>query len=72
VVPATTTGVGDIHPVSGSARLIVTGQMITSLYLVVIALGTAAQRVLASRAVKCGPVNDRCPTSVAKQQQQQQ
>ena len=30
--------------------------------------GYFAQRVLASRAVKCGPVNDRCPTSVAKQQ----
>lgn len=49
---ATTTGMGDIHPVSGVARSIVTGQMIASLYLVVIALGTAAQRVLASRGTK--------------------
>ena len=49
---ATTTGMGDIHPVNSSARLIVTGQMIARLSLVVIALGTAAQRVLASRAAK--------------------
>jgi hypothetical protein len=44
---ATTTGMGDIHPVSGAARLLVSVQMIASLYLVVIAIGTAAQRVLA-------------------------
>jgi hypothetical protein len=44
---ATTTGMGDVHPVSGGARLLVSGQMIASLYLVVIAISTAAQRVLA-------------------------
>jgi len=37
---------GDIHPVSGDARLLVSGQMVLSLYLVVIAVTTAAQRVI--------------------------
>ncbi|MGO9154175.1 ion channel [Mycobacterium sp.] len=44
---ATTTGMGDIHPVSGTARLLVSAQMVTSVYLVVIAITTAIQRVLA-------------------------
>jgi hypothetical protein len=44
---ATTTGMGDIHPSSPAARLIVTAQMIASLYLIVIAITTAVQRVLA-------------------------
>jgi hypothetical protein len=44
---ATTTGMGDIHPVSGAARLLVSGQMIASLFLIVIAITTAVQRVLA-------------------------
>jgi hypothetical protein len=43
---ATTTGMGDIHPASSAARLIVSGQMVASLYLVVIAIGTAVGRVL--------------------------
>ncbi|PJE01326.1 potassium channel family protein [Mycobacterium sp.] len=43
---ATSTGMGDIHPASHEARLVVSAQMITSLYLTVIAVGTAAQRVL--------------------------
>jgi hypothetical protein len=47
---ATTTGMGDIHPVSGNARLLVTAQMIASLYLIVIAITTAVQRVLAPAA----------------------
>jgi hypothetical protein len=38
---ATTTGMGDIHPVSGAARLLVSAQMIASLYRVVIAITTA-------------------------------
>lgn len=43
---ATTTGMGDIHPISGDARLLVSGQMIASLYVVVIAITTAAQRMI--------------------------
>jgi hypothetical protein len=46
---ATTTGMGDIHPASGGARLLVSAQMIASLYLIVIAITTAMQRVLAQR-----------------------
>jgi hypothetical protein len=42
-----TTGMGDIRPVNGAARLAVSLQMITNLNLVVIAIGTAAERVLA-------------------------
>jgi hypothetical protein len=41
---ATTTGMGDIHPVSGAARLLVTAQMVSSLALVVAALGIALNR----------------------------
>ena len=44
---ATTTGMGDIRPVSAGARLAVSAQMIASLYLIGIAITTAAQRVLA-------------------------
>jgi Ion channel len=44
---ATTTGMGDIHPVSGTARLLVSAQMVASVFLVVIAITTAVQRVLA-------------------------
>ncbi|WP_165762565.1 ion channel [Mycolicibacterium vulneris] len=47
---ATTTGMGDIHPVSSLARKVVSAQMVASLYLVVIALVTAVQRVLATPA----------------------
>jgi hypothetical protein len=46
---ATTTGMGDIHPISGPARLVVTAQMVASLYLVVIAITTAVQRVISQR-----------------------
>jgi hypothetical protein len=35
-----TTGMGDIRPVSGAARLAVSLQMITNLNLVVIAIGS--------------------------------
>ena len=41
---ATTTGMGDIHPVSSAARLLVTAQMVVSLALVVAALGVALNR----------------------------
>ena len=41
---ATTTGMGDIHPVTDGARLLVTGQMIASLFLVVLAISAAASR----------------------------
>jgi hypothetical protein len=44
---ATTTGLGDIHPASGAARLVVSAQMIASVYLVVIAIGTAVGRIFA-------------------------
>jgi hypothetical protein len=44
---ATTTGLGDIHPASGTARLVVSAQMIASVYLVVIAIGTAVGRIFA-------------------------
>jgi Ion channel len=47
---ATTTGMGDIHPVSGTARVFVSAQMVTSVYLVAIAITTAVQRVLAPAA----------------------
>jgi hypothetical protein len=43
---ATTTGMGDIHPASAAARVLVSGQMIASLYLVVIAITAAVERVL--------------------------
>jgi len=46
VSTATTTGLGDIHPVTQAARLLVTGQMVVSLFLVVIAVGTALTRLL--------------------------
>jgi hypothetical protein len=46
---ATTTGMGDIHPVSGTARLLVTGQMVLSLFLVAAALGIAFQRLFGER-----------------------
>lgn len=41
---ATTSGIGDIHPVSGAARLLVSAQMIANVYLVVVAITTAVQR----------------------------
>jgi hypothetical protein len=41
---ATTTGMGDIHPVSEAARVLVTAQMVLSLALVVAALGVALNR----------------------------
>jgi hypothetical protein len=44
---ATTTGMGDIHPVSGVARLLVLAQMIASLFVVVVAITTAVKRLLA-------------------------
>jgi hypothetical protein len=47
VSTATTTGMGDIHPVSGIARLFVLAQMIISVFLVVIAVVTALQRFAA-------------------------
>lgn len=37
---------GDIHPVTQGARLLVTGQMVVSLFLVVTAVGTALTRLL--------------------------
>ena len=43
---ATTTGMGDIHPASQAARLLVTLQMVVSLFLVVLALGLALQRFI--------------------------
>ena len=43
---ATTTGLGDIHPVTDSARMLVTAQMIVSLVVIAAALGTAFQRSL--------------------------
>jgi hypothetical protein len=45
---ATTTGMGDIHPVSSVARLLVTGQMVVSLALIVAALGLAFNRFFTS------------------------
>ncbi|WP_424383858.1 hypothetical protein [Mycobacterium sp.] len=36
---------GDIHPVSSTARLLVSGQMGASLYLLVVAVTTAVRRV---------------------------
>ena len=46
VSTATTTGMGDIHPATETARLLVTGQMVVSLFLVVTALGVALTRLL--------------------------
>lgn len=40
-----TTGSGDIRPVSGAGRLLVSAQQITTVYLVVIAITTAVERV---------------------------
>lgn len=42
---ATSTGMGDLHPITSTARLLVSGQMVTSLYLTVVAITTAVQRV---------------------------
>ena len=47
ITTATTTGMGDIHPASSYARLIVSAQMVFSFILLVIAIGTALQRGLA-------------------------
>lgn len=44
VSTATTTAMGDIHPASQVARLVVTCQMAGSLFLIVFALGTAMTR----------------------------
>jgi hypothetical protein len=46
---ATSIGIGDIHPTNGVARLLVSAQMIASLYLIIVAIATAVQRVLASK-----------------------
>ncbi|WP_133697024.1 ion channel [Mycobacterium sp. BK086] len=45
---ATTTGMGDIHPVSAAARMVVTVQMVLSLFLIAAALGVALQRFLSA------------------------
>jgi hypothetical protein len=42
---ATATGMGDIHPLSGGARLWVSGQLVLSLFLIVLALGIAVTRL---------------------------
>jgi len=47
ITTATTTGMGDMHPISGTTRLVVSLQVIASLYLTAIAVTTAFQRVLA-------------------------
>jgi hypothetical protein len=44
---ATTTGFGDIHPCTDSARLFVTGQMVASFLVVALGIGTAFQHSLA-------------------------
>ena len=45
VSAAITTGFGDIHPLSGSARLVVTAQMLVSGFLIVFAAGIAVNRL---------------------------
>jgi hypothetical protein len=47
---ATTTGMGDISPASGGARLLVTAQMVISVFLIVIAVVTVVQRSLTAHA----------------------
>jgi hypothetical protein len=42
---ATSTGMGDIHPVSSTARPVVSCQMVASLYLTIVAIGTVVLRV---------------------------
>jgi Ion channel len=46
---ATTTGMGDIHPVTAAARLVVTAQMVVSLAVLVTALSVALDRFFAQR-----------------------
>ncbi len=55
---ATTTGIADIHPVSGFTRLLVSVQMILSLFLIVTASAIAIQRLFAPP-VSAGDV-ERC------------
>ena len=51
---------GDIHPRSGPARLLVSGQMVLSVFVVVSAIGVAIQRYLApaTRFVRARAEND--------------
>jgi amino acid transporter len=49
ITTATTTGFGDIHPVTDGARLWVTGQMVASLLVVAVGLGSALERLLQAR-----------------------
>jgi hypothetical protein len=58
---ATTTGMADIHPVSGFTRLLVSVQLIVSLFLVVTAVGIAFQRFLA-------PLSDAAADQRSRQQ----
>ena len=43
---ATTTGAPDLHPITGFARLLISAQLLVSLFLVVSAVGIAFQRFL--------------------------
>lgn len=54
VSTATTTGIGDIHPATDGARLLVTAQMTLSLFLVVTAISTVFTRFFESRQGKRG------------------
>ena len=55
VSTAITTGFGDIHPLSGSARLVVTAQMLVSGFLIVFAAGIAVNRLFSVASPTRGP-----------------
>jgi hypothetical protein len=46
---ATSTGMGDIHPVTRNARMFVSFQMVVSVFLIVFAIGTVIERYINSR-----------------------
>lgn len=48
VSTATTTGMADMHPSSGTARMLVAAQMILSAFVVVTVIGVALQRILSA------------------------
>lgn len=55
VSTATTTGFGDIHPLSGSARLVVIAQMLVSGFLLVFAAGIAINRLFSAASPTSAP-----------------
>ena len=63
VSTAMTTGLADIHPLSGSARLVVIAQMIVSGFLLVFAAGIAINRRFSVASPTSAPRCKDCPSA---------